>query len=220
MGQSEYRTYPPPWKLNGTGFIFLFQADKEQILQVAEMSSEDRAAYQGGLGAYILVNYHTSDVGPYYELLFIPGDFSHNGKLYKRITKIFVSTQLSVDNGKRNWAIPKEKADFFWQKDKQNDRVQVSDQTRFIADIEFDSLLLPFPVHTAPFQLKLLQKAIDGKYLCTKPSGTGLGRISKVNKFYLNASCFPPLENVGIQVPLGISVSNFNMEFPAPEEIM
>jgi acetoacetate decarboxylase len=54
----------------------------------------------------------TSGVGPYKELLFIPGVFHINGRYTYSISKIYVSTEASVRSGIENWAIPKEVADF------------------------------------------------------------------------------------------------------------
>jgi acetoacetate decarboxylase len=54
----------------------------------------------------------TSGVGPYQELLFIPGLFHIDGRYTFSISKIYVSTEASVRSGIENWAIPKELADF------------------------------------------------------------------------------------------------------------
>lgn len=54
----------------------------------------------------------TSGVGPYRELLFIPGAFHINGRYTFSIPKIYVSTETSVNSGIKNWGIPKEVADF------------------------------------------------------------------------------------------------------------
>ncbi|MCE9499339.1 MAG: acetoacetate decarboxylase family protein, partial [Leptospira sp.] len=108
------KNYPPPWNLRGTGFVFLFPSNEKYILENGFLSAEDRSAYKGGLGGFVLANYEDSNVGPYYELLFIPGNFEQNEKMFKRITKIYVSSRLSVEQGIKNWAIPKEYADFSW----------------------------------------------------------------------------------------------------------
>lgn len=220
MSDTETRNYPPPWKLNGSGYIFPFRANREKILQSHTMSPTDKASYRGGIGAYMLVNYHTTDIGPYYELLFIPGDFLYEGKLYKRITKIFVSSKLSVDNGRKNWAIPKERASFTWNKQPDSTKIQVYDNTRFIADFEFGSLLIPFPIHTGFLGLSLLQHDGNGTYYKTKPEGSGLGRLAFIKKFYVNSDLFPMREDVGILSPLGVAVRNFDMIFPVAEQII
>lgn len=54
----------------------------------------------------MIVRYEDSEVGPYDELILIPGRAMnpHTGKADMRITNIFVSTDASVWNGRRNWS--------------------------------------------------------------------------------------------------------------------
>ncbi|KAL2833586.1 hypothetical protein BJY01DRAFT_90862 [Aspergillus pseudoustus] len=68
----------------------------------------------GWLKAVMIVRYDDSDVGPYDELILIPGRSvnPHSGKADLRITTIYVSTDASVWNGRRNWNIPKHRAVF------------------------------------------------------------------------------------------------------------
>jgi len=72
----------------------------------------------GGPGMVMLVQYTETPVGPYDELIYIAGKFSlpdEDGKTKiagNRITRIYVSTKESTANGRRNWNIPKEVADF------------------------------------------------------------------------------------------------------------
>ena len=100
------------------------------------------ARYHGGFGVVLVVRYESSDgastvllssttsqraatpavdadtlpslaVGPYDELMIIPGLFSRPGKdggepsYALAITRIYVSTVASVANGRRLWGIPK-----------------------------------------------------------------------------------------------------------------
>jgi len=52
--------------------------------------------FAGGLGTVMLVDYNTSNAGPYGELHFIPGKFKHQNKRLNSISKIYVSTLASV----------------------------------------------------------------------------------------------------------------------------
>ncbi|GAB3639487.1 acetoacetate decarboxylase family protein [Spirosoma arcticum] len=69
-------------------------------------------AYWGWVGTVMLVDYETSPVGPYQELLFVPGLFRFGDTTSFSIAKIYVSTRASVWNGRQNWGIPKELAHF------------------------------------------------------------------------------------------------------------
>ncbi|KAJ6020994.1 hypothetical protein N7540_006498 [Penicillium herquei] len=61
---------------------------------------------RGWLKGITIIRYEDSDVGPYDELILVPGKAvnPHTGKADMRITTIFVSTDASVWNGRRNWS--------------------------------------------------------------------------------------------------------------------
>lgn len=80
----------------------------------------DRIARGWGLYSVVLFRYSHSPVGAYDELIYIPG-FVDARTLAKdkqinmakvRITRIYVSTDESIRNGRENWNIPKHKAIF------------------------------------------------------------------------------------------------------------
>ncbi|KAG7095410.1 hypothetical protein E1B28_006159 [Marasmius oreades] len=66
----------------------------------------------------MVVQYDESPVGPYDELIYVPGRFKHkDGSVAFRITRIYVSTKDSTENGRRNWNIPKQVAKFEYTRD-------------------------------------------------------------------------------------------------------
>ncbi|EEB98868.1 hypothetical protein MPER_01549, partial [Moniliophthora perniciosa FA553] len=74
--------------------------------------------FVGGPGMILVVQYDDSPVGPYDELIYVPGRFKHkDGTEALRITRIYVSTKESTENGRRNWNIPKQVAKFKYTKD-------------------------------------------------------------------------------------------------------
>ncbi|KZV61452.1 hypothetical protein PENSPDRAFT_759427 [Peniophora sp. CONT] len=68
----------------------------------------------GGMKSVVIVRYDDTPVGPYDELILIPGAFTnpHTGKRDLRITNIYVSTDKSAFNGRSNWNIGKHIARF------------------------------------------------------------------------------------------------------------
>ncbi|KLJ13831.1 hypothetical protein EMPG_11251 [Blastomyces silverae] len=83
----------------------------------AQSSFADPAAsgeYKGGACTVMIVRYLESPVGPYDEILWIPGWFEVPGKKTSnaRITRIYVSRKESIYNGRKNWNIPKHLASF------------------------------------------------------------------------------------------------------------
>lgn len=83
--------------------------------------------FKGGLGGWMLYRYSSSPVGPYDELIYVAGTFQSKESNTKalRITNIYVSTQESVWNGRRNWNIPKHVAKFEWSGTKELQTVKV-----------------------------------------------------------------------------------------------
>ncbi|OJJ54787.1 hypothetical protein ASPSYDRAFT_476216 [Aspergillus sydowii CBS 593.65] len=135
---------PPPWILRAKAWIFLYTDidnhnpppqnpnNAEDILQsilapgayhpfetihpsaLQRLPNGEPQFQPSWLKGVMIVRYDDSDVGPYDELIFIPGRAvnPHSGKKDMRISTIYVSTDSSVWNGRRNWNIPKHRARF------------------------------------------------------------------------------------------------------------
>jgi len=208
-------TYPPPWDLEGEGFIFPFWVNKKKVFDW--MNEQERKDFVGGLGAIILVNYKSSNVGPYYELLLIPGDFKHRGENYKKITKIYVSSQLSLQEGRKNWAIPKELAEFEWKNEGDLTFVKAWNQAGDLS-VKISKYFISFPVSTAFLPFTLLQN-LDGLLLKTKFIGKGMGKLSSVEVWSTQGNFFPNLNEVAkLRLP-SIQVSPFSLVFPTPIKV-
>lgn len=214
---SPAESYPAPWDLEGEGYIFPFFANREYNLKHGFLSAEDQAAYRGGLGAMMLVNYSKSNCGPYYELLYIPGNFSHPDGQCKRISRIFVSSEVSVRWGIRNWAIPKELAEFDWQKGPRSTFIEVRQGRNVFLRVRMEHGLIPFPVTTALMPFSLIQRAPD-RWLKTKLSGRGRGRRTRLSEFFVNEKYYPDAMESGAG-RFGIAVDPFRLQFPVAEEL-
>jgi len=127
---------PAPWELKGTIYSFLFWVspqetssignDKEFLYSPLEAeSSFSDGAYLGGLASIQVIRYTESPVGPYDELILVPGKFEYaaetdakdNGfrlemKKNLRVTRAYVSQEKTCWNGRNNWNIPKNLAHF------------------------------------------------------------------------------------------------------------
>lgn len=213
---NENGHFPPPWNLDGEGFLLPFWADKKNCLENGFISDSEKDSYRGGLGAVMFVNYRSSDVGPYYELLFIPGDFHHLGKSYKKITKIYVSSQKSVEEGILNWAIPKELAEFKWEKQDSKTKIDVQTEKGSVLSTVLREKFFSFPVTTSLFPFTLLQKAPQS-FLATKFIGKGSARIAGLESFVSNHSLFPDISAASSFRLPGLAVSPFALTFPVPE---
>lgn len=208
---------PAPWQLEGEGYILLYKFNRSDISAMAFMGDALKARFAGGLGALMLIDYKKSDVGPYSELLFIPGRFKTGKWKRHNIPKIYVSTQASVVNGIANWAIPKEQADFtFTQAGKNTTHIEVSTQSTPFFSITIKEKCFAFPIHTTLLPFPLLQEK-DGKYYLTKFTGKGKGKFVSISDLKINPDFFP---DITYKKPLvAMRVSPFSLCFPKAEII-
>lgn len=207
----------PPWLLTGSGYIFLFRFPREFVLSEGFLSPDLAERYQGGFGSVMLVDYHTSGVGPYRELLFIPGQFLFGGTRRYSITKIFVSTIASVVNGQENWGIPKELADFQIQPTHNNaDRIVISRDGQVFFDMTVRGFgpKLPIASRLAPLNLSIGQE-FEGKMFTTRPYASGWVSLAQIIRKEVKPLYFP---DIGRITPLLVlRASGFKMSFPTPQ---
>lgn len=204
--------FPAPWKLQGEGFILAFRFKKQWIAQNPLFSEDQRNNFSGGLGYLMLVNYKSSPVGPYHELLLIPGKFKPNSK--HTISHIFVDSESSTNNGRYNWGIPKKTVPFLWLKSGNKETVGVGteDDPIFFAELEIGKM--PLPVSTSLLPIRLEQE-MDGNTYLTNPRGKGWGRFAKVRKMKINSDLFPDVS--AIKPLFCVKVKPFQLEFPKAE---
>jgi len=117
---TDIQVAPAPWKLKGRSWAFLvsplsstssFPAGWSSAFQADALSSGGE--FIGGLGIVQIVSYSESPIGPYDELIYVPGRWKYSdGTKAFRITQIYVSTKESTMNGRKNWNIPKQVASF------------------------------------------------------------------------------------------------------------
>lgn len=207
---------PPPWKLTGNGYIFTFWFKKAWVKKFGHLLGFQQETFLGGLGTVMLVDYHSSDVGPYRELLIVPGKFNLNGKKQFSISKIYVSSYESVWNGVNNWGIPKELADFEINEISPNtEQIKVSLRGEVFLEAKFTKRNFYFPISTRFFPLKLAQQR-KNKLLITNSSAKGKATFLKYYELQINQAHFPDVSDLN---PLTVlAVKDFEMVFPTPEE--
>ena len=145
--------HPAPWNLRGSAWIVALKLPPGAPARDAFLPPG--LAGQGrGLASYLMyVDYAESGCGPYRELLFIPGAFPFgDGRRHLTISRILVSTWDSVVNGRDNWGIPKDRADFEVEPGLdggREDRVRVVSEGREVCELRFATLRFapPLPVH-------------------------------------------------------------------------
>jgi len=209
----------PPWTLTGEGYIFLYRFPKAFVEENGFIPDYLQGKYRGGFGTVMLVDYHQSPVGPYREVLFIPGLFEHAGRKLYSITKIYVSTIDSVIWGQDNWGIPKELAEFtITPINAHSERFQVRHEGRTLVNLILNSRALRVPVNTrwSPLQPGLIQHH-QGSDFVTRPTGKGKIGLASIEDGKIDASNFPDFGQIN---PLAaIRATDFTLQFPVPEII-
>lgn len=200
-----------PWSLSGDGYIILYKFKKDFIKNNLYTQDFLNDYACGGIGCVMIVDYKKSDIGPYRELLFIPGKFKFKNKKLNTISKIYVTTEDSVVNGIKNWAIPKELCSCDILKEDNGERFVFSIKGKEFMNIKFKVKKLKFPVNTKLMPFPLVQKH-DNKLYYTNFSGKGIGSLAKIEELEIDEKYFP---NIKYFKPLSvIKVSNFNIVFP------
>ena len=213
--ENGIKAYPAPWDLHGKGYIFIYRFKKDFAEKYGNVPDFLQGRFAGGFGSVMLVDYEQSDAGPYGELLFIPGKFTCGGKKLDTISKIYVSTEESVENGRENWGIPKEKADFSFEKISDGtEKITVSVRGRTAAAFTIESGKLSFPVSTKLLPFPLVQQYAGKRYF-TNFFGKGKGHLAKVKDMSIDPALFP---DVSVCRPLAvIRVDPFDITFPKAE---
>lgn len=229
----EYRTYenvlvdpedtsirvpalPAPWNLTGRGFMVLYKFNREFLRDKAFLSPHEGITPAGGLGALMIIDYTASDAGPYSELLFIPGKVHVNGGRWHRITKIYVSTMVSVLNGRKNWEIPKEPAQFHFSRKDNLERIEVVSGSETFFQTEIKVAGPRFPVSTKLLPFPLMQGK-PGSFLQTNFSGRGFGRLAFIRSLESHQQYFPDL--AGVKPLAAICIDPFHITFPPAKKI-
>jgi hypothetical protein len=203
---------PPPWTLRGDGYMIFYRFSRDFVEKHGRVPPGLEGCFAGGFGAVMLVNYRESPVGPYRELLFIPGKFrTPRGRRYS-ITRIVVDSDASTRSGRANWGIPKFTTSFSTEKTKNTERIRVFDAS---GNCGFDVTLraggLHFPVTTALMPLHLYQELEGTRYLTT-PKGSGRGQLARVDEIWIDPAFFPDVRQA--KPLLALRVENFKMVFP------
>lgn len=205
---------PAPWQLTGNAYIMLYKFPKEFVLKNGFLADFQRSRFLGYIGAVMLVDYHSSNVGPYQELLFIPGMFTFDWKKVFSISKIYVSTPDSVENGQNNWGIPKEIASFVWNKSLQGKtEILVSKEGKSFFSIEINERVFSIPFKSSIFPFTIVQRQ-DDDLLMTQPSFSGKMGVVSTKKIVVNSNYFPDISKINPLITF--KLSNFEMNFPNP----
>ena len=178
-GHLHCEEYLAPWTLKvSQSWVFPFLVNSKSSTLIRDSQDKYDAA-ESGIGYMMLIRYSDSPAGPYDELLIgypmkEPSELRINKDEWfppYRISSIWVSTERSLRNGRKNWGIRKELADFEWKQVDgflySNTLVRVLDRIsgRVLLTTSFQTLNYPFfPVHLGllgKWNPAIIEKRID-----------------------------------------------------------
>ena len=208
---------PAPWRLHGSGYVLLMRLP-EQLIDRHGFVPPSLAGKRRGRTAYVMfMDYASSDCGPYHELLITPARFDFNPGTYSSITRIYVSTYDSVVNGRRNWGIPKDHADFEVQRElDRSHHITLSRSGHTFAELHLRNFGLNLPVHSGlvPASMRTLMQHWQQKVYGITLQATGKLRGAKVVDWRFDPTLFPDLAQGTVLV--GAYLPSFEMTFPVP----
>ncbi|KAL8868886.1 MAG: hypothetical protein Q9174_004686, partial [Haloplaca sp. 1 TL-2023] len=107
--QSSIPIAPPPWKCHYSGYVGSFYVSPKSGLpqdlayDPVEASSDrftEAGVWKGGMAMIQLLRYTSTPVGPYDEMILLPGNFDvpKGQGVHTRITRIYVSQRDTTYN--------------------------------------------------------------------------------------------------------------------------
>lgn len=109
----EVMNAPAPWNVKGRAYWIVYRFPETFMRE----AFGPNATPAGGIGFVGLVDYSSTNVGVYQELMLIPGRARYPGATGYSVSHIVVDSEASMVNGRANWGIPKGMATFDWRQD-------------------------------------------------------------------------------------------------------
>jgi hypothetical protein len=212
---------PPPWQLTGSAWLVALRLAPGSAARTAFLDESVAAQVRSPFALLMYVDYTASACGPYRELLFIPGHVPfEDGRRHFTISRIVVSTWESVVNGRRNWGIPKDRADFDVRAGGDASGVETvrvrADGGRELCTLSFAprrfAPRLPVPGALLPAGMRTLAQRHAGRTCYYAPVASGWIRPGRVLDWRFDPALFPDLGAASI-LAAG-KVDSFRMTFP------
>ena len=210
---------PAPWSLRGHAWMVAMRLPSGDPARTAFVAPGLQATVKAAFSVLMCVVYEEAPCGPYRELLFIPGAFPfEDGRRHFTISRIVVSTWDSVVNGRNNWGIPKDRADFTVERAAggRGQVVRVSSEGRELCELRFGSVRFapPLPVFGGllPAALRTLAQRFRDRTYYYVPEARGVVRPGRLLAWRFDPTLFPDL--AGAAVLATFEVPSFRLVFP------
>lgn len=205
----------PPWTLTGSAYLLLYRFVPDFIRDSGFLP--DGATFVGGIGSVMLINYTSSNVGPYQEALFIPGRVDLHDERGHIVTRIYVSSYDSAISGQHNWGLPKQVAKFeISQLSTGGERISARLADDLFLDITLAASAIRLPINSRflPVWPSLVQ-ARFGSLFRTRPSGSASLSTARILAAHIDRRHFPDVS--GIKSFGVFKAHHFKITFPAAQ---
>ncbi len=205
-----------PWRLAGDAYVVALRMPEEVLDEQSFVPESLKGCRLGRYSRMIYVNYKSSPVGPYRELLFDPGRFQFDSKSCRTISRIFVSTPESVVNGLENWGIPKTIAEFEartlangWE------RITVSAEGAVFAELTFSTVPFGFPFSDRwlPARQRTTAQHYRGQSYSYAPITRATMKMGRLRESKIDPTMFPDISRG--KFTLCVRLEDFRMWIPA-----
>jgi hypothetical protein len=204
---------PAPWQNTGNGYIVAVWLPRD-VIDHAFLPPTLAPSHRGRLALMMFVDYHETACGHYHELLYMPGPLQFNEQRHRSITRDFVSTYDAVVNGRRNWGLPMDRADFQVRYDEDGtDHIQVSREGRLIADLRFKAHgpSVFFQADLIPRFLRTFAQHWQGQEFVYTPSAEGFVQGASLQSAQIDPQLFPDITRG--KVLAVVKARSFRMRF-------
>ena len=211
----DVKCVPAPWTLRGHAWMVALRLPAGDPARTAFVPPALQATVKAAFSVLMCVAYDEAPCGPYRELLFIPGTMNFGDARHPSISRILVSTWDSVVNGRSNWGIPKDRADFDWTHDGGGDHWRVTSDAREVCSLEFTEpagVRLPLRTSWVPRTFGVLAQRLDGRTYYYRPEATGNLRLCRVRQWRFDPTLFPDLASATVLT--AARIEGFQMVFP------
>ena len=188
---------PAPWHVTGRGFILVYRFTQNFIRESCFLSEKFKTLKWSGLGYVMIVDYKDSPVGPYHELLIMPGKARFNQTRRNTISKIYVDSKESMLNGRNNWGIPKELTEFIWTENNGCHFIEIGSNPKWFK-ITVETGSIPFPIDTRLLSIHLHQE-LEKIIFKVSPICNGQGHFAWLKQIKVDPHYFP---EISLQKPL------------------
>ncbi len=213
----EVPRHEAPWTLEGDAYVVVLKLPQGSPALHANVAPSLAGRSVRGPAALMFVDYRSSNCGPYQEILAIPGSLPFGERWFPSIGRIYVSTFDSVVNGRANWGIPKDRADFdvrYGVDGTREDLVRVSYRGRALAELRLRASRMALPVTTkvVPSKLRTLAQHWENATYFTAPTTSARVAAARVHHLRFDPELFPDLSTGRV---LGaVKLVGFRMTFP------